>query len=122
MKRKSHPARFWLSGKLDRPLPEDLREEYFLRLSAIAQFRYEPSFYPGEIAMFWGEGLYDDDPKIGWGDLAGSVVTYCVPGTHRDNREAMAEPDVEVIADGLRDYLAAARGEAATAPVRPEAA
>jgi len=83
-------------------------------LSAEAQYRYEPAFYGGEIAMFFGSGLYDD-PELGWGPLADSVVTYEVPGEHtRGNRDAMAEPKVAFVADGLREYLVARREQAGT--------
>jgi thioesterase domain-containing protein/acyl carrier protein len=118
-KRALYPARFWLSSKLDRPLPEELREEYFLHLCAVAQNRYEPAHYAGEIAMFYGEGLYDD-PAIGWNPLAESVVTYGVPGEHtRRNRDAMAEPMVGFVADRLREYLDAVRGDAGTLSEQP---
>jgi thioesterase domain-containing protein len=106
------PARFWLSAKLDRPLPEQLRGEYFLHLSAVAQNRYQADFYPGEIMMFYGEGLYDD-PELGWGPLAERVESYSVPGEHRGNREAMAEPLVAPMAERLDEYLESVRREPA---------
>jgi thioesterase domain-containing protein/acyl carrier protein len=108
-KRTLYPARFWLSAKLDRPLREELREDYFLRMCAVAQLEYQPELYDGEIAMFYGEGLYDD-PELGWGSLAEHVRSYSVPGEHRGNRDAMAEPQVASIAEYLDQYLTSVRG------------
>jgi amino acid adenylation domain-containing protein len=90
---------------LGRPLPERLREEYFLNLHAKAERAYEPRRYPGDLLIFHGEGLYED-PELGWGELtAGEIQAFAVPGDHDNNRQAMMEPYVEFVSERLREYL-----------------
>jgi thioesterase domain-containing protein len=102
---KIDPAMFALCARFDRPLPENKRDELFLRMNAILEKRYDEQPYPGEIVMFYGEGLYED-PELGWADAA-AVVPHMVPGKHtRGNRESMAEPKVAFIAEHLQQHLA----------------
>jgi aspartate racemase len=92
---------------LGRPVPEHLREEYFFDLHQKAERLYEPTVYPGDLIIFYGEGLYED-PALGWDGLAAAGITsYGVPGEHEDNRHAMHEPAVEFVAQRLEEYLAA---------------
>lgn len=105
----------------DLPVPEFMRDEFFLHVNAIADRVYEPSFYPGEIVMFHGEGLYDD-PTIGWTPFAERVVTFEVPGIHtRGNRESMAEPKVAFVAERMEAYLAEARARYERVPAEARA-
>jgi thioesterase domain-containing protein len=101
---------------LDRPLPEAVREIYFLEIAGRAEYAYEPSPYSGPLLLFHGEGLYDD-PDLGWTGLVGSIEAVAVPGDHRNNRDLMAEPSVALVADRLRDALAAVREDALEAPL-----
>jgi aspartate racemase len=95
-----------LALALGRPLPERLREEYFLKLHARAEREYEPRPYPGELVVFYGKGLYED-PELGWGGLAeAGILTFGVPGDHDNNRQAMMEPYVGFVSDRLAEYLA----------------
>jgi thioesterase domain-containing protein len=88
-----------------KPVPERLREEYFLRIHGLAERAYEPVDYPGEILTFSGEGLYED-PALGWAELArGGIKAYAVPGDHTNNRQVMMEPHVEFLRDRLAAYL-----------------
>jgi amino acid adenylation domain-containing protein len=90
---------------LGRPVPERLREAFFLELHAEAELAYDPPPYAGQILVFYADGLYDD-PALGWTDLAaGPLQTFGVPGEHQNNRQAMAEPAVSFIADHLERYL-----------------
>jgi amino acid adenylation domain-containing protein len=87
------------------PVPERLREEYFLRLHAIAEYWYEPKIYDGEILMFSGAGMYDD-LELGWAGLADAGIrTHTIPGEHTDNRSMMQEPNVGPIAEILQRHL-----------------
>ena len=87
-----------------RPLPEWLRESYFLKLHARAERGYDPRPYAGEILIFSGEGMYDD-VTLGWAGLAqGGVRTYVVPGEHKDNRDMMRPHHVGYVADILLRY------------------
>jgi thioesterase domain-containing protein len=99
------PRRARLSFALGRPLPEWLRESYFLRLHAFAERAYEATPYDGEIILFSGAGLYED-PELGWSGLAErGIRVFSVPGDHRDNREMMREQHVKFVADRLTAYL-----------------
>jgi amino acid adenylation domain-containing protein len=91
------------SLKRGRPLPEWLRESYFLRLHARAERAYQPSAYPGELLVFSGEGMYDD-LTLGWEGLAQNIQTYVVPGDHKDNRDMMRPQNVGFVADILTSY------------------
>jgi thioesterase domain-containing protein/acyl carrier protein len=88
-----------------RPLPEEIRESFFFGLHHEAEVAYQPRPYPGEILVFYGDGLYED-PELGWGGLADSgVLTFAVPGTHVSNRHAMREPGASFMAAHLREYM-----------------
>jgi amino acid adenylation domain-containing protein len=94
-----------------RPVPERLREDYFLRLHALAERAYEPGTYDGEILMFSGAGLYDD-LELGWtGRAKQGVRVHTIPGDHRDNRTLMNEPYVGAVAEILEQYLQVAKIE-----------
>ena len=89
------------SLKHGRPLPEWLRESYFLKLHANAELAYEPQPYAGEILMFSGEDMYDD-LTLGWDGLAErGIRTFVVPGAHKDNRDMMRPQNVGFVADTL---------------------
>ncbi|HEX5851854.1 MAG TPA: amino acid adenylation domain-containing protein [Solirubrobacteraceae bacterium] len=88
-----------------RPIPERLREEFFFDLHARAERAYEPTPYPGDLVVFYGEGLYED-PELGWGEFAaGGIETFAVPGEHNNNREAMKEPAVRFVAERIEEQL-----------------
>jgi hypothetical protein len=88
-----------------RPLPELLREKYFLRIASVAERAYEPQPIPLELLVLYGERLYED-PALGWADLAlGGVKTFAVPGPHTSNRQVMRPPHVEFVRDRLLEYL-----------------
>ena len=66
---------------------------------------YEPQPYAGDVLVFSGEGLYED-PALGWEELIGGELrTYVVPGSHDNNRQAMAEPSVAFIGERLQAHL-----------------
>jgi amino acid adenylation domain-containing protein len=99
---------------LGRPLPEPIREEYFLRLHAKAERAYEPQPYHGDLLVFYGEDLYED-AKLGWGGLAtGEIRAYAVPGSHDNNRQAMVEPYVAFVGERLLANLGERRSPEAS--------
>ena len=108
-KARIRQARFRLAHTFNRPLPDGLRDRYFVRINILAERRYEPCVYSGQVISFRGAGLYLD-PDLGWEGLAsGGIETYEVPGVHADNRDAMREPYVAYISDHLQAYLAGIR-------------
>jgi hypothetical protein len=112
------PRRFWtglmwelweprtrLALALGRPIPEQLREKYFLELHSKAERAYSPTPFDGEMMVFYSEAMYED-PALGWDGLAqGGVDTFALSGQHTTNREAMTEPAVELIAIRLQERL-----------------
>ena len=94
-----------LALALGRPLPERLREHYFFLLHHDAEVAYEPRPYPGELLIFYGDGLYED-PELGWGGLAqGGIRTFAIPGADDNNRQAMMEPGASVVAARIDLHL-----------------
>jgi amino acid adenylation domain-containing protein len=88
-----------------RPIPERTREQFFFGLHARAERAYEPSPYPKDLLVFYGDGLYEE-PTLGWGELAvGGAHAYAVPGEHTNNRDAMREPAVGFVAERIEEYL-----------------
>ena len=108
--------------KLGRPMTERMREEYFFEVHFKAERAYEPRAYPGEMLVFYGDGLYED-PTLGWNGLAQSIRTFGVPGEHTSNRQAMFEPMVGFVAEKVVDYLAertpATRHRSAASSLKP---
>ena len=94
-----------ISLALGRPIPEALREKYFLELHSKAERLYDPGIYDGEIILFYGEGLYED-PTLGWEPHASKGIrSFGVPGEHEGNRQAMMEPAVGFVSERLQEYL-----------------
>jgi len=86
---------------LGRPLPERVRDDYFVWIGARAQTKYRPEPYPGRILAINGEGLYDD-PEVGWTGLAeAGIETHAVPGEHTNNRQLLNEPHATRVAQLL---------------------
>ena len=108
------PVRLRIDMALHRPLSEELRETYFLDISARAQYSYEPTPYPGTVVIFHGEGLYDD-PALGWRNYVAAVRSYAVPGEHNGNRDAMADPAVGFVAEKMQGLLELARARSRSA-------
>jgi thioesterase domain-containing protein len=95
-----------LAVALDRPLPEQVREEYFCDIHIRAQSAYEPVPLECDMLTFYGEGLYDD-PGLGWQALIkGEIHPYGVPGVNRNNMHALVDPNVAFVADRLRAHFA----------------
>ncbi len=96
---------------MGRPVPERLREAYFLELHHQAEQAYRPEPWDGDMIVFYGEQLYED-PTLGWSELVrGRIDTVEVPGDHPGNREAMMEPAVAYTAAALSERLAQTRDE-----------
>ena len=85
-----------------RPLPEALREEYFLRIHGQAERAYEPAPYPGRHAhVLRRRALRGPGDGVGRVRLGG-VEPFAVPGDHTNNRQVMMEPHVEFVARPAR--------------------
>jgi amino acid adenylation domain-containing protein len=103
--REINKRRLQLALARGRPVPEQLREQYFFRLHARAERAYDPLPYPKDLLIFYGKDLYED-PQLGWDGLAlGGIRAVAVPGVQRDNRDAMKDPGAQFIAARIDEYL-----------------
>jgi aspartate racemase len=88
-----------------RPLPDALRNTYFLNINARAERRYQHQSYPGSMVVFRDQGPYPD-PHLGWGRFVqGAIESYEVPVSVSDHRALMQEPAVRILAENLEEYL-----------------
>jgi len=100
-----HNARFKAYMALGRPLPENWRNGYFVRLAHVAERQYEPRPCPGELLLLRGEGLYVE-PDLGWGALVGKRLRSVeIPGQHVIPRDSMSEPRVALVAEQLQQAI-----------------
>jgi amino acid adenylation domain-containing protein len=97
------------------PLPDAVRDQYFLIFHEIADRQYTPRPTTAPIALFLGEGVYDDAPAA-WARLAaGPFELHRIPGDHRrgnpdhpllgSQRLLLKPPAVGLLAGFLEDYL-----------------
>ena len=87
------------------PLPDALRDRFFLANNHRAEHFYRAQPYPGSMAILRAKGLYGD-PFLGWAELVGGGFTVRdIPGYHVDHRSMMEEPVVQVLAGELRRLL-----------------
>ena len=103
----SEPRKKLFRYYLDRhkPLPDFLRNSYFLFSSVRAELQYKLSAYDGTMAVFRDQGPYAD-PELGWGKwVKREVETFEIPVSASDHRSLMAEPAVEVLAKNVEDYI-----------------
>jgi pimeloyl-ACP methyl ester carboxylesterase len=97
-------CRFYVALRL--PLPDDIRNYYFLYTNAIAENRYEPKPYDGNMLIFRDQGPYGD-ANLGWGRfVTGDIESYEVPVTVNDHRALMQEPVAAILAQKLEQYVA----------------
>jgi amino acid adenylation domain-containing protein len=111
LKRRRNRRRLVVAGTrlllaLGRPVPEGVRDDWFVWISAYAEKAYRPEPYPGRLVSVYGEGLYDD-PELGWSGLAADgIETHAVPGEHTNNRQLLNEPHAGRVAQLLEERLA----------------
>lgn len=103
-----------VSLALNRPVPEDYREEYFMDIHASAERAYQPAPFDGDVLVFYGGDLYED-PTLGWDTSATKIASFGVPGTHENNRNALMEPGVGYVAEHLDAFLKTTADGSATA-------
>lgn len=90
----------------------DLSEQELTLMEAQIQavMAYKPEVYPGQVTLFRVQTLalsHWNDPELGWGPLAaGGLEIRQVPGAHYNILE---HPNVEVVAEQLRECLSAAQ-------------
>jgi amino acid adenylation domain-containing protein len=90
-----------------RPLPDFLRNTYFLIINAKAERKYRHQSYPGSMVVFRDQGPYPD-PHLGWGRFVqGEITSYEIRVSVSDHRALMQEPAVREVAEKIEEYLVA---------------
>jgi amino acid adenylation domain-containing protein len=100
---------------LDLPVPQTLRTMYVMWMLGRAEENYAPGRYDGTLILFRGQGLYENDPNMGWDGLAENFETYEIgDGGLRSRRDIMNEPLVGRLAKQLSICLEGARDAGAS--------
>lgn len=87
------------------PLPDSIRNYYFLYTTSIAETRYQPQPYSGSMLIFRDQGPYRD-PNLGWGRfVTGDIESHEVPVSVDHHRALMQEPVVRTVAKEIEKYL-----------------
>jgi amino acid adenylation domain-containing protein len=97
------------------PLPDHVRNYYFLYTSTIAENRYRPKPYSGSMLIFRDQGPYQD-PNLGWSQfVTGDIEAHEVPVSVNHHRALMQEPVARTVAEKLEEYLARKSGALSSA-------
>src|SRR2546426_2893564 len=92
------------------PVPQALRTMYVTRMLSQAEENYAPGRYDGTLILFRGQGLYENDPDMGWDGLADNFENYEIgDGGLLSRRDIMNEPLVGLLAKQLSACLERAR-------------
>lgn len=103
------PLWFRLGGRIPRRLMHFYLDVYIPEINGRAEKRYLPRIYPGLITFFQATAERDRDPREFWGKLTSEgIEMIMVPASHRD---ILVEPNVQVLAEKMREVIARARGE-----------
>ena len=88
------------------PLPDEIRNYYFLYINTIAEHRYRPKPYSGNMLIFRDQGPYKNQ-TLGWDQFVTGEIECCeVPVTVDHHRALLQEPVVRTVAQKLEDYMA----------------
>lgn len=91
--------------------PEQVRKWYFYASNSDMVKAYQPKPYPGELTIFRSPGIYVD-PNLGWSDfVTGKITTVDIPGRHKDRRQIMNEPFVQITAKEISKVIEKKTGE-----------
>lgn len=100
------------------PLPDEIRNYYFLYINAIAELRYRPQPYSGNMLIFRDQGPYKNQ-TLGWDQFVTGEIECCeVPVSVNHHRALMQEPVVRTVAQKLEQYVAR-RSETRSAAIPP---
>jgi thioesterase domain-containing protein len=100
------PLRRVFHTALRLPMPDFVRDQYFLGAHHVAEIAYRPRPTTSPMAMFLGKGIYEDAPEA-WRRLAqGPFEQELIPGNHFfGERTLLKEPAVSLLADRLEACL-----------------
>jgi amino acid adenylation domain-containing protein len=90
---------------LGRPLPEKLREAFFLNTNLRAELNYVPQPYPGSLILISAQGHFSE-PLLGWGQsVAGLIEAFEINVDDQEERALMKEPHIRLVAELLQKCL-----------------
>ena len=92
-------------------IPPGMRTMYLTEMLGQAERRYQPKFYAGPVALFYGRGNDEFGPNLGWDGLAEHFEHRVIGDKVLDSRrEIMNEPLVGITARELLPCLNAKNG------------
>ncbi len=88
-----------------RKLPESLRRFYIVDAMLIAQDKYDPRPYSGDLIIFRSPKIFRY-AHLGWTNLiSGNIKTIDISGNHHNRTRIMYEPFVQILADELKKHF-----------------
>jgi amino acid adenylation domain-containing protein len=101
---------------LRQPLPDNIRNYYFLYINTIAEMKYRPKPYSGDMVVFRSQGPYPD-PNLGWSRfVSGAIASHEIQVNTAHHRALMQEPAVLTVIEILKRYLAGKSGMPTSPP------
>lgn len=91
-------------GQRRRPLPQYIRDKYFLYANSRLERHYPHRPYAGSIVVFRDQLPYPDS-SLGWGRFAREVEVYDIPVSAKHHRALLQEPAVGLLAAKIEEYL-----------------
>jgi amino acid adenylation domain-containing protein len=91
------------------PLPDSMRNKYFVFAHSRMERRYQFRPYPGNIVVLHDQLPYRD-PELGWGRFAREVDVVEIPVSIKHHRAIMREPFVSAVAETIERYLSRETG------------
>lgn len=91
-------------GQRRRPLPEYIRDKYFLYSNSRLERHYQHRPYPGRIVIFRDQLPYPDS-SLGWRRFARDVEVHEIPVPVKHHRALLQEPAVGLLAAKIEEYL-----------------
>lgn len=91
-------------GKRGRPLPDYIRDKYFLYANSRLERFYKHCPYLGSIVVFRDQLPYHDS-ALGWGRFTPDIEVHDIPVPVKHHRALLQEPAVGLLAAKIEEYL-----------------
>lgn len=91
-------------GQRSRPLPDYIRDKYFLYANSRLERNYQHRLYSGGIVIF-RDALPYRDSALGWGRFSRDIEVYEIPVAVKHHRALLQEPAVGLLATKIEEYL-----------------
>jgi len=94
--------RYYIKRRI--PLPDFMRNRYFIFANSRLERRYKHQPYPGNIVVFRDQLPYSD-PAQGWGRFTRDIEVVEIPVSVKHHRGLLQEPAVGLLAQKIKEYL-----------------